>query len=271
MCGRAYPLSRMDVYGLTGGIGSGKSAAAELFEDHGIPVVSADELSRVVVTPGSEGLNAVVAAFGDGVLDAAGELDRRKLGAIIFKDPAQRQRLESILHPRIRDRFQDVLTMLKATGHALVIYEVPLLFETGLDKQVKAVILVTAPEPVRIARVMARDRLTEADVRARLAAQMDDATRRARSHFVLENDGDLAHLKAQVDALLPKLRGGAIPKLPAAPQPTPARPAAPPAARPTAPPSPARPTAPPSVPPPPTTTPPITTPPRVGPPPKTKK
>ena len=275
MYGRAYPLSRMDVYGLTGGIGSGKSAAAELFEDHGIPVVSADELSRVVVTPGSEGLTAVVAAFGDGVLDAAGELDRRKLGALIFKDPAQRQRLESILHPRIRDRFQDVLTMLKATGHALVIYEVPLLFETGLDKQVKAVILVTAPEAVRIARVMARDRLTEPEVRARLAAQLDDASRRARSHFVLENDGDLAHLKAQIDVLLPKLRAGAIPKLPGA-QPAPpstARPAAPPAAprpiaaRPTPPPVPAPPTtAPPSVGPPP----PITAPPRVGPP-KPKK
>jgi dephospho-CoA kinase len=213
----------MDVYGLTGGIGSGKSAAAEIFEDHGIPVVSADELSRVVVTPGSEGLGAVIAAFGPGILDDHGELDRRKLGALVFKDPSQRQRLESILHPRIRERFQDVLTMLKATGHAMVVYEVPLLFETGLDKQVKAVILVSAPEAQRIARVMARDRLTEPEVRARLAAQLDDATRRARSHFVLENDGDLAHLRAQVDALLPKLRAGVIPKL-AGPQPAPPAP-----------------------------------------------
>lgn len=202
----------MDVYGLTGGIGSGKSAAAEMFEERGIPVVSADELSRIVVTPGSEGLGAVVAAFGEGVLDAGGELNRRKLGAIVFKDPAQRQRLEAILHPRIRDRFQDVLATLAAAGHNLVIYEVPLLFETGLDRQVKAVILVSAPEAQRIARVMARDRLTEAEVRARLAAQMDDATRRARAHFILDNDGDLERLREQVDALIPALRKGAIPR-----------------------------------------------------------
>ncbi|HEY8380368.1 MAG TPA: dephospho-CoA kinase, partial [Nannocystis sp.] len=114
----------MDVYGLTGGIGSGKSAAAQIFEECGIPVVSADELSRIVVTPGSEGLGAVVAAFGEGVLDEHGELNRRKLGAIVFKDPAQRQKLESILHPRIRDRFQDVLATLAAARHNLVIYEV---------------------------------------------------------------------------------------------------------------------------------------------------
>lgn len=216
----------MDVYGLTGGIGSGKSAAAEIFEDCGIPVVSADELSRVVVTPGSEGLAAVVAAFGEGVLDERGELNRRKLGAIVFKDPALRQQLESILHPRIRERFQDVLTTLKAAGHKLVIYEVPLLFETGLDRQVKAVILVSAPEAQRIARVMARDRLTEPEVRARLAAQLDDASRRARAHFILENDKDLAHLRQQVQDLLPALRSGAIPR--PGGEPPPARSAVPP-------------------------------------------
>ncbi|SFD46770.1 dephospho-CoA kinase [Nannocystis exedens] len=232
----------MDVYGLTGGIGSGKSAAAEIFEDCGIPVVSADELSRVVVTPGSEGLGAVVAAFGEGVLDENGELNRRKLGAVVFKDPSLRQKLEAILHPRIRERFQDVLTTLAATGHKLVVYEVPLLFETGLDKQVKAVILVSAPEAQRIARVVARDKLTEPEVRARLAAQLDDASRRARAHFILENDKDLAHLKQQVLDLLPALRSGTIPR-PAGEvkDAAPARPAVPP------PPPPARPAA--SVPP----------------------
>lgn len=195
----------MDVYGLTGGIGSGKSAAAALFEDLGIPVVSADELSRVIVTPGSEGLTAVVEAFGPGVLDADGELDRRKLGKLVFRDPAQRARLEGILHPRIRDRFQDVLTTLEATGQHMVVYEVPLLFENNLEKTMKAVILVSAPESVRIARVMERDKLTLEDVKARMAAQMDDASRRARAQHVLENDGDLDHLRRQVEALLAKL------------------------------------------------------------------
>lgn len=195
----------MDIYGLTGGIGSGKSAAAAYFEDCGIPVVSADELSRVVVTPGSEGLSAVVAAFGEGVLSPQGELDRRKLGAVVFKDPTARGRLEGILHPRIRDCFQDVLTALEATGNSMVVYEVPLLFENNLEKQMKAVILVSAPEDQRIARVMARDKLSADDVRARMAAQMDDKNRRARATHVLENDGDLEHLHAQIDALLAKL------------------------------------------------------------------
>ena len=195
----------MDIYGLTGGIGSGKSAAAAYFEDCGIPVVSADELSRVVVTPGSEGLSAVVAAFGEGVLSPQGELDRRKLGAVVFKDPTARVRLEGILHPRIRDCFQDVLAALEATGHTIVVYEVPLLFENNLEKQMKAVILVSAPDDQRIARVIARDKLSADDVRARMAAQMDDSTRRSRATYVLENDGDLAHLHAQVDALLARL------------------------------------------------------------------
>lgn len=214
----------MDIYGLTGGIGSGKSAAAAIFEECGVPVVSADELSRIVVTPGSEGLTAVVAAFGEGVLTPEGELDRRKLGAIIFKDPSQRARLEGILHPRIRDSFQDVLTALEATGQHLVVYEVPLLFENNLEKQMKAVILVSAPEDQRIARVMTRDKLNADDVRARMAAQMDDQTRRSKAQYVLENDGDLEHLRAQVEALLARIQ----PRKAAAPPPPPAPPKLPP-------------------------------------------
>lgn len=213
----------MDIYGLTGGIGSGKSAAAAIFEECGIPVVSADELSRIVVTPGSEGLAAVVAAFGEGVLTADGELDRRKLGAVIFKDPSLRVRLEGILHPRIRDSFQDVLTALEATGQHLVVYEVPLLFENNLEKQMKAVILVSAPEDQRIHRVMARDKLNVDDVRARMAAQMDDQTRRSKAQYVLENDGDLEHLRAQVEGLLAKIqpRKPGPPPVPAASRPPP--------------------------------------------------
>ncbi len=215
----------MDIYGLTGGIGSGKSAAAAIFEDCGIPVVSADELSRIVVTPGSEGLAAVVDAFGEGVLTPAGELDRRKLGALVFKDPSLRGRLEGILHPRIRDSFQHVLNALEATGQSVVVYEVPLLFENNLEKQMKAVILVSAPEDQRIARVMARDRLSADDVRARMAAQMDDQTRRSRAQFVLENDGDLEHLRDQVDALLAKIlpRKASPPPAPKLPPPPPSR------------------------------------------------
>ncbi len=208
----------MDVYGLTGGIGSGKSAAAAIFEELGIPVVSADELSRIIVTPGTEGLAAVVEAFGPGVLDQAGELDRKRLGKLVFRDPVQRGRLEAILHPRIRDRFQDVLTTLEATGQHMVIYEVPLLFENNLEKTMKAVILVSAPEASRISRVMERDKLTADEVRARMATQMDDTNRRARANHILENDGDLEHLRRQVEALLPKILPRAVGKPPPPPK-----------------------------------------------------
>ena len=207
----------MDVYGLTGGIGSGKSAAAAIFEELGIPVVSADELSRIIVTPGTEGLAAVVEAFGPGVLDQAGELDRKRLGKLVFRDPVQRGRLEAILHPRIRDSFQDVLTMLESTHQHMVIYEVPLLFENNLEKTMKTMILVSAPEAARIARVMERDTLTADEVRARMATQMDDTNRRARANFILENDGDLTNLRRQVEALLVKL----TPRAPGKPPPPP--------------------------------------------------
>ena len=109
------PSRRVEVYGLTGGIGTGKSAVAELLEDYGVPVVSADELSRIVVARGSDGLQAVVDAFGPEVLDERGELDRRRMATIVFQDPTQRQKLEAILHPKIRERYEQVLDAHGAT------------------------------------------------------------------------------------------------------------------------------------------------------------
>jgi len=141
----------MDVYGLTGGIGSGKSTVAELLEEYGVPVVSADELSRVVVAPGSEGLRLVVERFGTEILAEDGSLDRRKMATLVFRDPERRRELEAILHPRIRDRFEQVLDALEKAGHEVAVYEVPLLFERNLQGEMKAVILVTAPMDVRVA------------------------------------------------------------------------------------------------------------------------
>src|SRR5690606_23052905 len=158
--------SAMDVYGLTGGIGSGKSTVAELLEEYGVPVVAADELSRVVVAPGSEGLRAVVEHFGPEILDERGELDRRRMADVVFRDPERRRELEAILHPRIRDRFEQVLDALEKAGHEVAVYEVPLLFERNLQGEMKAVILVTAPIEQRVARVRARDDVTETEVRA---------------------------------------------------------------------------------------------------------
>jgi dephospho-CoA kinase len=194
----------MEVYGLTGGIGSGKSTVAHLLEDYGIPVVSADELSRMVVAPGSHGLADVVAAFGSEVLDDKGELDRKKMGQIVFTTPERRRQLEAILHPRIRERYEQVLDALEKAGHRIMVYEVPLLFEKKLDEQdeMTAVILVTATADTRIARVKERDALTTDDVLARMATQMPEQEKRARADYVIHNDGDLDDLRREVEYLL---------------------------------------------------------------------
>lgn len=192
----------MDVYGLTGGIGSGKSAVAALLEEYGIPVVSADELSRLVVARGSDGLQDVVARFGPDLLDGGGDLDRRKLASIVFNDPEKRRELEALLHPRIRDRFEQVLDALEKAGHEVAVYEVPLLFEKNLQSDMRGVVLVTADEDVRIARVCARDELSATEVRARMAAQMDEATKRKKADYVLENNGTPDDLRREVEFML---------------------------------------------------------------------
>ncbi len=192
----------MDVYGLTGGIGSGKSTVAALLEEYGIPVVSADELSRLVVAKGSDGLAAVVDTFGSELLAATGELDRRKMATIVFRDPHKRRLLEAILHPRIRERFEQVLAALEQAGHKVCVYEVPLLFEKNLQGDMKAVVLVTAREAVRIARVRLRDDVSEDEVRGRLRAQMDEQDKRSRADYVVENDGDMDDLHREVEFMI---------------------------------------------------------------------
>lgn len=192
----------MDVYGLTGGIGSGKSTVAELLEEYGVPVVSADELSRVVVAPGSEGLRLVVEKFGTEILGEDGGLDRRRMASMVFRDPERRRELEAILHPRIRDRFEQVLDALEKAGHEVAVYEVPLLFERNLQGEMKAVILVTAPMDVRVARVRARDDVTETEVRARIAVQMDEDQKRRRADYIIENNGSLDDLRREVEFLM---------------------------------------------------------------------
>ena len=195
----------MSVFGLTGGIGVGKSTVAGMFQDSGIPVVLADDVGRQVVSTGSQGLSAVVALFGEDVLDGAGSLDRRKLGGIIFNDPAKRAQLESILHPLVRDRSRELFVQLKDAGNSVIVYESALLFETKRDVEMMGVMLVTASEAVRIVRVRERDGSDESDVRRRIQAQMDEEEKRARCEYIIENDGDILGLKSQVADLITQL------------------------------------------------------------------
>ena len=196
------------VFGLTGGIGSGKSTVAALLREQGVPVVDADELAREAVAPGTAGLNEVVAAFGPEVLDASGALDRKRLGALVFADPEARKRLNSITHPIVRRLSQERFAALDRQGVELAAYDVPLLFEVGLDQALRPIVVVSASEATQVARITRRDGLSEADARARIAAQLPLAAKRARADHVIENDGSAAELAQQLGALLTRLRDG---------------------------------------------------------------
>jgi dephospho-CoA kinase len=190
----------MKLIGLTGGIASGKSTVGRLLRDSGVLVIDADVLARDAVAPGSEGLAAIRARFGDGVLDADGSLDRKALGAIVFGDDDARRALNAIVHPEVARLAAERLGALREAGHAVAVYEVPLLFENGLDAMMDATILVACPEDVQLQRVMARDGLDESAARSRVAAQMPLAEKRRRARVVIENDGSLDDLKARTAA-----------------------------------------------------------------------
>jgi dephospho-CoA kinase len=197
----------MSVYGLTGGIGAGKSTVANMFQESGIPVVSADDVGREVASKGSDGLAEIVRSFGLDVLDSNGELDRRKLGTLIFNDPDRRRKLEAILHPRVRDRSREHFSQLEQAGDQIVVYESALLYETQRHTEMRGVILVTASEEQRIARVRSRDGSEEEAVRQRIKAQMDEEEKRGLADYIIENNGDLQALKREVDSLIEKLLG----------------------------------------------------------------
>jgi dephospho-CoA kinase len=196
----------MVLYGLTGGIGAGKSTVCRLLQELGIAVVAADDVGRQVVAPGSEGLTAIVAAFGPEVLDSNGVLNRRQLGTLIFDEAGKRRQLEDIMHPLVKQYSRAIFAELTRAGVPLIVYESALLFETDRHLEMQGVIVVTASEAQRVARVQQRDGSTEAAVRARLQAQMDEAEKRQRADYVLENDGDLHDLRRQVQALVETLR-----------------------------------------------------------------
>jgi dephospho-CoA kinase len=195
--------------GLTGGIASGKSTFAARLRARGVPVLDADVLAREAVAPGSSGLAEVVAAFGPGVLGPDGALDRPRMAARVFSDPAARARLEGIVHPRVRAATAAEVARLAAAGTPLAFYDVPLLYEAGRDRDVEAVVVVWAPREVQLARLAARDGLPRAAAEARLAAQLPLDEKAARADFVVANDGAAADLDAKADALLADLAAGA--------------------------------------------------------------
>lgn len=193
--------------GLTGGIGSGKSEVARILESLGAYIIDTDKLAREAVCPGSDALREIARVWPSVVRDDC--LDRAALAQIVFSDPTARDRLNSIVHPHVRRLAEEHERY--AAPSQLVVHVVPLLFETGYVDRVDASVLVVAPLEQRIARVKQRDRMSDEQVRARMGAQIEPAQARARATFVIENDGDLAHLRERTgivyDALNAQLCG----------------------------------------------------------------
>ncbi len=189
--------------GLTGGIGSGKSAVADLLAAHGAVIIDADQLAREVVEPGTAGLEAVAAEFGPGVLTSDGRLDRAAMAGVIFADPQARARLEGIIHPAVR---QLAVQRERLAGpDAIVVHVIPLLIETGQSETFDVLVVVDVDPALQRARIQQRDGLSDDEITARLAAQVDRGSRLQVADEVIDNGGDRDALAAQVAALWGRL------------------------------------------------------------------
>lgn len=192
----------MLVVALTGGIGAGKSLVAQYFSELGARVVDADQLSRIAIERGSAGFDEVITRFGEGIL-RNGDIDRKALGELVFKDKSAKTDLEAIIHPRVRELFLEVVADLSA--NEILIYEIPLLVETGAAANFDQIITVEADLELRKARLLKRGMFIS-EIEPRLAAQASPAEREAVATFVIENSGDEDELLRKVENLWEELQ-----------------------------------------------------------------
>lgn len=188
----------MLLVGLTGNIASGKSTVANLLTERGATVIDADELARQAVEPGTPALAAIVARWGPGVLQPDGHLDRAALRAIVFNDPEQLDELNRIVHPDVERRRLAAVEAARARGDRVVVCDIPLLFEKKMVDRFDLVVLVDAPRPLRLERVVQERGLDPEEAMAMIAAQMPAELKRARADFVIENAGSREQLGARV-------------------------------------------------------------------------
>jgi dephospho-CoA kinase len=190
------------LFGLTGGIASGKSTVAARLRARAVPVIDADEVAREVVARGTEGLAAIVDAFGAAVLEPGGALDRKALAALVFSDAARRRQLNAITHPRISLRTLERSAELSARGEPLACYEAALLIENGAADAFRPLVVVACPQDLQIARAMARDGTTRQDAEARVAAQKPLAEKVALADFVIDTSGTIDETLRRTDEVL---------------------------------------------------------------------
>ena len=193
--------------GLTGGIGAGKSTAAKRFRELGVLVLDADEISRASLKKGGACYSDVIALFGSKILTLDGEIDRKKLASIVFSDEEKRRQLNAIVHPYvIETMFSRAEEALNKSG-GIVVFEVPLLFESGMHEKMDRNIFVACTEEKRLKRIVVRDNTTRQAALARIRAQMPEEEKRLLADYILENDGTIEQLNAQIDTLLEELSG----------------------------------------------------------------
>ena len=197
----------MLVVGLTGGIGSGKSAVARMFKEEGAEIIDFDYLARLIVEPDKPAWRDIVDYFGLGILSPDRTLNRSALAEIVFSDDKSRKALEGFIHPRIFERRDALLKVIgEKDPYSIVIIDFPLLFELGLRKELDKVILVYVPRDVQVERATKRDGLSLEEVEKRLHAQVPIAEKRSLSDFVIDNSGSLKHTRDQVRKVMRELR-----------------------------------------------------------------
>jgi len=191
----------MRVFGLTGNIASGKSAVAAMLREAGIPVLDADRISREVTAPGGRAYDAVVEAFGRGILRDDGTIDRKRLGEIVFADGSLRARLEAITHPAILEAMKEALGELAIGGHRAAVVEATLIHESGRKGLFEAVISVTCDRETQISRLISRDGISRSQAEARIRSQMNAERKAGASDYVIDNSGTLEETRRQVERL----------------------------------------------------------------------
>ncbi len=198
-------MSKALVVGLTGPMGSGKSAVASIFLENGYVLIDADKVAREVVEKGSPVLEELRKTFGDDVINSDGTLNRKLLAKKAFSSDEGAQRLNAITHPAIVSLVERRIEEYSNDGYEKIVYDAPLLFESGTDKLCDKIVSVIAPKKLRIARVKSRDNMTENDIESRMNAQHDDSFYIEKSDFVIKNDSDLETLFENTQAVLEKL------------------------------------------------------------------
>lgn len=192
----------MNWIGLTGSLGSGKSTVAKLLQQRGHPVVDADQMARQTLSPGSPAEQKVFAAFGRAIQDDAGQLDRKKLADVVFRDSTKLRLLEAIIHPLVRNLTGAKRQELEKAGHRLAFYDVPLLFEKQMEPMFDGIVVVYADLETCIERVMARNHTDRADVEARIRNQLAMEEKIKKAHWVVSNTGTQEDLEKAVDKVL---------------------------------------------------------------------